>query len=357
MVPFVPVINYYGQMTVNRDDEKVEVFIADAEASGTRLDAFLAAYMPEHVSRSRIKDEIKLGRVTVNGKTCSTPNYRLKTEDRIVLEIPDPVDAAPTPEDIPLDVLHEDEDLLVLNKPAGMVVHPAAGNWSGTMVNALLHHCGDTLSGIGGVKRPGIVHRLDKDTSGLLVVAKNEKTHRHLTAQFMDHGRTGPLERRYLALVWGQPDPYKGTIETWLSRSSTNRRKRAVVKETFPNAKSAITHYHALKNFKPEGEDLAIATLVECTLETGRTHQIRVHMSHIGHPLVGDQEYGRHFQTKLNTLPEPLKNEMSAFCRQALHAAVLGFEHPRTKEYLRFETPVPADFSKILGLFEQYSQE
>jgi len=188
-------------MTVNREDPKGKVFIAPAQAIGARIDAFLASQMPEHVSRSRIKEIVKQGGVMVNGTVCVTPNYRLKEDDQIALDIPAPHEAIPEPQDIPLDIAHEDKHLLVVNKPAGMVVHPAIGNWEGTLVNALLHHCGASLPGIGGVRRPGIVHRLDKETSGLLVVAKTEKAHMGLAAQFADHGRTGPLKREYRALV------------------------------------------------------------------------------------------------------------------------------------------------------------
>lgn len=219
------------------------------------------------------------------------------------------------------------------------------------MVNALLHHCGDTLSGIGGVRRPGIVHRLDKDTSGLLVVAKNERTHSGLTRQFMDHGRTGPLERNYLALVWGRFEKLTGSVNAPLARSPNNRKKRAVVKDDHTEAKEAITHFTVKSEYGKDEDGFPICSLVECRLETGRTHQIRVHMSHIGHPLVGDQDYGKHFQTKENTLPEATKEIVAGFKRQALHAALLGFEHPITKEHIKFEAPIPEDFDVLLKSF------
>ncbi|MGI9350199.1 MAG: RluA family pseudouridine synthase [Rhizobiaceae bacterium] len=339
-------------MTVSRDRQKGEAFIADDAAIGQRLDAFVASQMPPHVSRSRIKDIIKQRGVSVNGSVCEIPKYRVKLNDKITLVIPEPEEAAPLPEMIPLDIYYEDDHLLVLNKPAGLVVHPAAGNWTGTLVNALLHHCGDTLSGIGGVKRPGIVHRLDKDTSGLLVVAKTELAHAGLTAQFKDHGKSGSLQRAYLALVWGRPDTGSGTIDVPLARSPNNRKKRAVVKETHPEAKKAVTHYKVLAGLGKDAEGLPVVSLIECRLETGRTHQIRVHLSHIGHPLLGDQEYGKHFQTKENTLPEPARSVVKEFRRQALHAAILGFDHPVTAEKLKFEAPSPVDFQQLLSSFE-----
>jgi len=338
-------------MTVSEDNPKREALIAQEKHIGTRLDAFIASFMPDHVSRSRVTEIIRQGGVAVNGKPITKPNQRLKADDQVIMQVPEPEEAVPQAENIPLDIHHEDDDLLVINKPAGMVVHPAPGHWSGTMVNALLHHCGDTLSGIGGVKRPGIVHRLDKDTSGLLVVAKNEKTHSGLMTQFMDHGRTGPLERNYMALVWGRFEKLTGSINAPLARSPNNRKKRAVVREDHTQAKEAITHFTVKAEYGQDEEGFPICSLVECRLETGRTHQIRVHMSHIGHPLVGDQDYGRHFQTKENTLPEGTREVIGNFKRQALHAAVLGFEHPVTKQHLRFEVPIPEDFQELLNSF------
>jgi len=232
----------------------------------------------------------------------------------------------------------------VIEKPAGLVVHPGAGNERGTLVNALIAHCGDSLSGIGGVKRPGIVHRLDKHTSGLLVVAKNDRAHKALSEQFADHGRTGPLERAYLALVWGGLDRPYGTVSAALGRSSSNREKMAVVGED--RGRHAVTHYELLEPL-PSAPDPA-ASLVRCTLETGRTHQIRVHMAHLGHPLMGDDLYGSGFKTKANRLWLSARDALTALGRQALHAAVLGFAHPRTGETLRFESPLPADMERLL---------
>lgn len=338
-------------MTVNEVNAKGEALFAQEEHIGTRLDAFIASFMPSYVSRSRVTEIIKQGGVTVNGKEAKKPNHRLKLNDAIIMEVPEPEEAEPEPENIPLDIYYEDDHLLIINKPAGMVVHPAPGHWSGTMVNALLHHCGDTLSGIGGVRRPGIVHRLDKDTSGLLVVAKNERTHSGLTRQFMDHGRTGPLERNYLALVWGRFEKLTGSVNAPLARSPNNRKKRAVVKDDHTEAKEAITHFTVKSEYGKDEDGFPICSLVECRLETGRTHQVRVHMSHIGHPLVGDQDYGKHFQTKENTLPEATKEIVAGFKRQALHAALLGFEHPITKEHIKFEAPIPEDFDVLLKSF------
>ena len=238
--------------------------------------------------------------------------------------MPPPVPAEPEGEAIPLDVVYEDDDLIVIDKPAGLVVHPAAGNQTGTLVNALIAHCGASLSGIGGVMRPGIVHRLDKDTSGLMVVAKTDRAHRSLADQFADHGRTGPLERGYMALVWGVPDRADGTIEAALGRSTKNREKIEVKRE---GGREAITHYHVAERYGAAGKP-AVASLVECRLETGRTHQIRVHLAAIGHPVIGDRTYGAGFATKPALLPEPARSLAARFPRQALHAYLLGFEHP-----------------------------
>ncbi|MFK7902278.1 MAG: RluA family pseudouridine synthase [Nitratireductor sp.] len=327
-----------------------ELFVEEY-AQGQRFDVWLAQRMPEHVSRTRVKSLIKAGNVLINDKPCKEPNFRLKGTETIKLSIPEPEDATPLPEDIPLEILFEDEHLIVINKPPGMVVHPAAGNWTGTLVNALLFHCGDTLVGIGGVRRPGIVHRLDKDTSGIMVAAKSEEALAGLAAQFADHGRTGPLERSYLAFVWGAPRTNTGTIDVPLGRSQTNRIKRSVVKTDTQDAREAITHFTVLKHLDGIGDGQTNASLVECRLETGRTHQIRVHMAHIGHPLIGDQDYGKHFSTKANVLDEAPKIAVKNFKRQALHANVLGFAHPVTGEHISHKAPVPADFQSLLDAF------
>lgn len=338
-------------MTGSPDSPDKKVFIVDENSIGMRFDSWLASQMPPYISRTRIKQLILAGNVSINASPCIQPKQRLTANDHIELFIPEPEEPDPKPENIPLEILFEDDHLIVINKPAGMVVHPAAGNWNGTLVNALLHHCGESFSGIGGVKRPGIVHRLDKDTSGIMVVAKTEESLAGLAAQFADHGRSGPLERAYLAFVWGVLPHNKGTIEAPLGRSSSNRLKRSVVDINQPDARHAITHYQLIRHLDGKGEGEANASLVECRLETGRTHQIRVHMAHIGHPLIGDQEYGKHFATKANALDEKPKSAVKAFKRQALHAAILGFEHPVTGKNCRFEAPVPEDFQTLLDAF------
>ncbi|AXS41771.1 RluA family pseudouridine synthase [Breoghania sp. L-A4] len=337
------------------DDEEdgagaVLTFTVAVEETGQRFDSWLTARAGTH-SRSRYKALIKQGAVRVGGRTIVEPNYRVNEGDVVEVDEPAPVDANPQPEDIPLTVVFEDDDLIVIDKPAGLVVHPGPGNWTGTLVNALLHHCGDTLSGIGGVKRPGIVHRIDKDTSGLLVVAKTDAAHRGLSAQFADHGRTNALERAYMALVWGAPPSRRGTIDAPLARSLANRLKIAVVRsKESRGGKEAITHWEMKTRFGALDTD-AIASLVECRLETGRTHQIRVHMAHIGHPLIGDADYGAHFKTKAQKLPEHAREVVGRFHRQALHAVLLAFEHPTTGEILRFESALPEDFAELVAAF------
>ncbi len=332
--------------------EDQTTLIAATEDVKKRLDAFVTGAMPSHVSRSRIKALIKQGHVTVNSHPNTEPNYRLKSGDTICLRIPEPDQPVPQPENIPIEVLFEDEHLIVVNKPTGMVVHPAPGNWSGTLVNALLHHCGVSLAGIGGVRRPGIVHRLDKDTSGIMVVAKTDIAHRGLSDQFADHGKSGPLERAYLALVWGALARNTGTIDAPLGRSTHNRLKRSVVEIYGPDSRHAVTHYTVIRHLDGAGEGITNVSLVECHLETGRTHQIRVHMSHIGHPLLGDQDYGKHYQTKVNVLSPKTKTAVENLNRQALHARLLGFAHPVTGEHLRFEAPLPADLETVLNSFK-----
>jgi len=320
-----------------------------ADDHGKRLDAALAAHISA-LSRNRIQTLIKNGEVTVDGRKVVEPKHRVNEGECVALHLPEAADPDPEPEDIPLSVVYEDAHLIVVDKPAGLVVHPGAGNWSGTLVNALIHHCGDSLSGIGGVKRPGIVHRIDKDTSGLLVVAKTDEAHKGLAAQFADHGKTGPLERAYAALVWGAPPSLKGTVNANLARSQSNRQKIAVVKTS---GRHAVTHWQVKERFGP-AEDPSLAALIECRLETGRTHQIRVHMAHIGNPLIGDQDYGTGFKTKANRLPAPLKDQVTGFSRQALHAGLLAFAHPITGETLRFESPYPADFNDLLSAFRNF---
>ncbi|WP_332683221.1 RluA family pseudouridine synthase [Bosea sp. (in: a-proteobacteria)] len=328
-------------------DIPTELVIAPEQA-GLRLDKALALLAGE-ISRVRLQQVIKEGGVSVDGVVVADPSRKVAEGQHLTLVMPEAKPAAPIGQAIPLDVVFEDEHLIVIDKPAGLVVHPAGGHEDGTLVNALIAHCGASLSGIGGVRRPGIVHRLDKDTSGLLVVAKHDKAHQGLAKQFADHGRTGPLERAYLALVWGAPRRPYGTVEAALERSNRNREKMAVVGEG--KGREAITHFSLVERYpallRGQEEAEALASLLECRLETGRTHQIRVHMSHLGHPLLGDQLYGSGFMTKASRLPENARAALAALGRQALHAAVLGFEHPVTGEELHFESEPPADFARL----------
>ena len=327
--------------------------VSDDTAEGQRVDQWLAKNSPE-MSRSRLQALIREGQLKINQLVIREPKTRLKTGDSIEVFLPEPVAAQPRGEAIDLEILYEDDDLIVINKPAGLVVHPGNGNETGTMVNALIYHCGSSLSGIGGVKRPGIVHRLDKDTSGVMVVAKNDHAHNVLSRQFADHGRQGSLERSYQAVVWGAFAQKAGVVDTYLGRSSRDRTKRAVVSPTQMDARHAVTHYRLLESFGEKNEKEAIASLIECRLETGRTHQIRVHMAHIGHPLVGDQVYGNAFKTKANMLPDDLKTIVSAFPRQALHAATLVFEHPFTGKIMRFTSSLPTDMLNLIGAFRKF---
>ncbi|OYX76746.1 MAG: pseudouridine synthase [Sphingomonadales bacterium 32-65-25] len=309
--------------------EKSILITLPATAAGQRLDKALAEAVPLY-SRERLKNLVQGGRLTGPAGVIWDPATKMKGGEALTLDVPEARPSDTVAQDIPLTIVHEDDHLLVVDKPAGLVVHPAAGNYDGTMVNALLHHCAGRLSGIGGVARPGIVHRIDKDTSGLLVVAKTDKAHEGLAAQFARHD----VDRRYTAVVGGVPVPPAGRIEGALARSTTNRQKMAIVKDG--RGKHAITHFRTVAAF--DG-----AAQVECRLETGRTHQIRVHMASIGHSLLGDAVYGR-TPGKLAPLLKDL-----AFERQALHAATLGFVHPVTQEKLCFESPLPADMVALIG--------
>ena len=285
-----------------------------------------------------MKALVEQGCLSVDDEALTDPSAKVREGALYRLDVPAPVEATPTPEDIPLEVLFEDDHLIVINKQAGLVVHPGAGNWTGTLVNALIHHCGDSLSGIGGVKRPGIVHRLDKDTSGVMVVAKTDAAHQALAAEFADHGRSGSLTRRYEALVWGEPRPPDGVIDRPLGRHPADRQRFAVR----PGGKRAVTHYRT-------HERLGDVSFIMCTLETGRTHQIRVHMADIGTPLVADPLYGAGFATKANRLPASVRDKVSALGRQALHAAHLGFSHPLDGRQMHFDAPPPDDFAALLA--------
>jgi 23S rRNA pseudouridine1911/1915/1917 synthase len=324
--------------------EMSETFIIDAETAGERLDKTLVKLAPD-LSRTRIQAITEEGHVFVNGKSEKKLSRKLAVGDALSITRPEAVSPIPLGENIPLTIVYEDDDLIVIDKPAGLVVHPAGGHETGTLVNALIHHCGESLSGIGGVKRPGIVHRLDKDTSGLLVAAKNDHTHKALSAQFADHGRTGPLERAYVAIVWGRPVPMTGEISTQIDRSTVNREKMAVCAED--KGRHAITHYDVIETFA--GIDGTVAcSKVMCRLETGRTHQIRVHLTHIGHTLLGDELYGGGFKTKAVKLNEDARTALTALGRQALHAVVLGFEHPTTGETMRFESALPEAIERLV---------
>lgn len=317
-------------------------FEVPVDGAGIRLDRFLAErpeILAAHLSRSRLKTLIEAEQVRINGVVTEGPARKLTAGDRISLYVPPPAPAIPRPEKIALEIVYEDDHLIVIDKPAGLVVHPASGHESGTLVNALIAHCGDSLSGVGGIKKPGIVHRIDKDTSGLLVIAKTDAAHHGLSRLFADHGRTLPLTREYFAFVWGAPDRAHGTIETYLGRHSIQREKMAVVEEG--RGREAITHWEKLV-------DYGVASLIACRLETGRTHQIRVHMAHIGHPLIGDATYGSGFKTKIAKLPEQARHAVEKLGRQALHAVTLGFEHPETEEEMLFESNLPADLQMLM---------
>jgi 23S rRNA pseudouridine1911/1915/1917 synthase len=319
------------------------------EDVGQRLDRFITAHLPD-LSRARVRGLIEKGHVSGARATILEPDYRVKPAEIFHINVPEAEPAEPQPENIPLTVLYEDDALIVIDKPVGLVVHPAAGHWSGTLVNALLAHCGESLSGIGGVKRPGIVHRLDKDTSGVMVAAKTDAAHQALAAQFADHGRDGALLRRYLALVWGAPSPWKGAIETNIGRHPTNRLKMAVLKN---GGKYALTEYRGVRTLgesasKSGKPATPLVSLVECTLKTGRTHQIRVHMSFIGHPVIGDELYGKGFSSKTRALSKEGQYVILAQGRQALHAAILGFQHPITKEYMQFDSELPSDMRALI---------
>lgn len=322
---------------------------ADDAHADMRLDRFLSEALPS-LSRTRVQALIKAGQVASSGATIEDVKYRVKPGDSFELLVPAPTEATLAAEAIPLDVVYEDDALIVIDKPAGLVVHPGAGQPDGTLANALIAHCGKSLSGIGGVARPGIVHRLDKETSGLMVVAKTDQAHRALAEQFADHGRTGDMERGYLALVWGAPSRPQGRIEAPLGRHPASRTKMAVLNKE--KGRHAATRWRVKETY---GQDKGapIVALVECTLETGRTHQVRVHMAHIGHPLIGDPLYGRGFKSKLGKLPEGAQAKIAGLERQALHAARLAFVHPVSGTLLEFNSPLPDDLAEIAGTFKQ----
>lgn len=326
-----------------------QIKIPDGDG-GVRLDKALATHLPD-ISRSRIKNLIQSDCVfkqTDKGEvTITDPKVAVKPGDQFIIREPEAVDADPQPQNIPLEIVYEDDDVIVLNKPAGMVVHPAPGNYDGTLVNALLYHCGDSLSGIGGVKRPGIVHRLDKDTSGIMIAAKNDIAHNGLSEQFSDHS----INRAYYALVKGIPTSDQGRIEGNIARHPTDRKKMAVSED---KGKWAATNYKVLNKFYFNGKPFA--SLVECRLETGRTHQVRVHMAHIGHALLGDPVYGKNFQPP-KKLDKFAQDAIKAFKRQALHAIELGFIHPKTKKAFNFKKELPYDMVQLIKALEGSCQQ
>jgi 23S rRNA pseudouridine1911/1915/1917 synthase len=315
--------------------------IVDGDEGSIRLDRVLAVRQPE-LSRSRLKALILAGSVTVGQTPIRDPAYHVAAGDTITIDVPEAAPATPRGENIALDIVYEDDDIVVIDKPKGLVVHPAAGHETGTLVNALIAHCGSSLSGIGGVKRPGIVHRLDKDTTGLMVVAKNDRAHQSLTEQFADLGRTGAMRRGYLAFAWDVPSRQRGTIDAPIDRHPRAREKMTVRQ----GGREAITHWEIRQAFNgPSGKP--VAALLGCQLETGRTHQIRVHLAHIGHPLLGDSVYGPHFKTKAGRIGPESQAALAALERQALHAYLLVLEHPRTGEILEWTSDLPADLALL----------
>jgi 23S rRNA pseudouridine1911/1915/1917 synthase len=329
--------------------------VAEADAGG-RLDRVLAASL-QAFSRSRLKALIEAGAVAVDGRTIRDPSHRVNSGAAIALDVPPPEPAKPEAEPIPLKVVYEDKDIIVIDKPANLVVHPAAGHWTGTLVNALVAHCGESLSGIGGERRPGIVHRLDKDTTGLMVVAKNDRAHRSLAAQFASHGRDGdPFERGYLAFVWGAPERPQGTIDRPIDRSPRARDQMAVRE----GGREAITHWQLLERYegaaaprrgrgaeKSRKDEGPVASLLACRLETGRTHQIRVHLASIGHPVLGDPTYGAGFRTKRLLLATNGQAALADLGRQALHAHILSVKHPSSGKIITFRSELPPDLARL----------
>ena len=307
---------------------------ADNEGKGTRLDKFLSANIP-NLSRSMLQKLIASGNVSLDDNIICDKDFKVRSGDSFCVMLPEAEAAEPQPENIALDIIYEDDDLIVVNKPAGMTVHPAPGAWNGTLVNALLYHCQGSLSGVGGVKRPGIVHRIDKDTSGLLVVAKNDFAHQRLSEQFVEHS----IERTYYAVVYGMPNPLNGTIEGNIARSRYDRKKMAI---TVNGGKTAVTHYQTIDSLG------GVVSLIKCNLETGRTHQIRVHMSSIGCNLIGDKVYEKSGKTQIKGLSDDVKSYINTFPRQALHAFSLGFEHPRSGVWSQFYADFPSDMVEIL---------
>jgi len=318
--------------------ERVLSATVEAAERGERLDRLLARRFGD-LSRTRLKHLVEAGQVSVDGATIKDPSLRVKPGQRCAVTLPAPVADAPAAQAMPLDIRYEDADLIVLEKPAGLVVHPAPGNPDRTLVNALLAHCGESLAGIGGVRRPGIVHRLDKDTSGLMVVAKTERAHAALAADFAARR----IERAYLGVTWGVPQPREGEISGAIGRNPANRKTMAVVTR---GGRAATTRYRVLRIFRD------VAALTECRLATGRTHQIRVHLAAHGNPLIGDPVYGRS-RGRRRALPASVRRVLESFPRQALHAASLAFKHPANGEWLQFQSRLPNDINELIVILER----
>ena len=316
--------------------------LVQSSEDGFRVDVFVNK-RENLLSRTRVKNLILKEKLKINNKIISDPSKRLSTGDKIILEIPEPETPSLKPFKFKLNIVYEDKDLIVINKPAGIIMHPGAGNYDQTIVNALIHYCKKNLSSIGDVLRPGIVHRIDKDTSGLVVIAKNNKTHENLSLQFNKHS----ISRIYQLLVWGKLRPSKGKISTFITRSSKNRQLMEV---SISKGKKAITNYKTLEIF--ENNKTPTLSLVECKLETGRTHQIRVHMAYKGNSLLGDKQYGKK-NLKFKKINEDFNNKLLNLNRQALHAKSLGFAHPVTKKKLQFYSNLPQDFNKLLKLLDK----
>jgi 23S rRNA pseudouridine1911/1915/1917 synthase len=331
------------------DSATESVTITDAEGGG-RVDRVLAVRLA-NLSRSRLKALILAGQVKIAARTIRDPSTAVKSGDVVTVTLPPPEPALPRGETIPLNIVYEDGSIIVIDKPKGLVVHPAAGHASGTLVNALIAHCGASLSGIGGVKRPGIVHRLDKDTTGLMVIAKTDKAHHALSRQFAEKA-AGPLRRGYLAFVWGVPARPKGTIDVPLGRHPHARDRQAVRDD----GRAAVTHWQVLEQF-PGADGKPVAALLACTLETGRTHQIRVHLAHAGHPILGDATYGTGFRTKSSLLAPEARGALEALGRQALHAYLLAIEHPETGDILEFQSELPGDLRRLRHALHTESRE
>lgn len=331
------------------NEGNIQHFIV-GQGEGDRLDKFLAAKVKEQ-SRSRLKQLIMDSAVSVNGKTVTNPAAKVQINDRVMLLIPETEQIGLIARDIPFEILFEDDDLLVINKPAGLTVHPAPGHMDDTLVNALMHHCGSSLSGIGGELRPGIVHRLDKDTSGLMIVAKNDMAHRQLATQL----ETRTLSRIYIAFVWGVLSPLKGTITGNIGRSPRNRKKMAVLAK---GGKLAVTHYQTTIRFIPKKEVKPLVSVVSCKLETGRTHQIRVHLSNKGNALLGDPLYGSTTRHRLRgTAIGEMEEKLLQFHRQALHASAIAFTHPRNEAPMKFTCNLPGDMNELYLYLYEYMNE